>query len=707
MPRSPNQDGYTERLRNRNPDGSGNFNRSLPIDRNGNQRANNHLNNRDPGRDPGRNIDRFSPKTPTNRDTPQATKPGTPPGTERHGPNRNPDDRFRAKNNSPEDKERPHVIERRPPGVPPPPITPPNHPNKPAPPLPPNTGNPRHPFPGNPGGWTNRRGEHGNFHGYDPRWRIHNNWRVFNHGRPGDWAGAYPWDPFWGGYYYWGGAYHFWGGRYYYPYYGPSYYGWYDYDSTYESSKSEAASEDTSIPFFFPPNTPPLGTPPPEMVRLGYSETPPKSLIHVINEPFYAQLGTQLVRNSLHKDQEQRIQAYLERKRTELGLLQAKLAEFENLAPEAKRAALQNLAATQAPALAALDNEAEAIRTSLLHQGLAGLFRSSINWNAQRQWNMSNLGDVKEDTRQRMLFLVVRASVYYQDGLSTSQRRLAHEAAMELQIKAYAPAATGKEETLMFFSPEMAQIQIPSDLSPSLQAKFSAYNEAKRRLRAELVGAIEALDFPEKKVSAKTFAAIAEAQAPKFEALEVIADDIREEIIQTHSQLDPASRLGLPEELRARIKAFSTEKTLLKDKLLETYENLKEMVYPARLNMNTQPNETNPSQIDFTVAPRLGQSDERLRQMHKMLYDFNQERQEHFIALAAEQESLQSAIAAHIQTKGLTDKDPAALLDQCVSWARYRDYHTAVFEPGLSIEQRRLLFDGATEEMALPLPPRE
>ena len=34
----------------------------------------------------------------------------------------------------------------------------------------------------------------------------------------------------------------------------------------------------------------------------------------------------------------------------------------------------------------------------------------------------------------------------------------------------------------------------------------------------------------------------------------------------------------------------------------------------------------------------------------------------------------------------------------------YRDYQTAVLQPGLSPEQRRLLFEGALEKLALPLP---
>jgi hypothetical protein len=41
------------------------------------------------------------------------------------------------------------------------------------------------------------------------------------------------------------------------------------------------------------------------------------------------------------------------------------------------------------------------------------------------------------------------------------------------------------------------------------------------------------------------------------------------------------------------------------------------------------------------------------------------------------------------------------------SEAAFRDYRTAVFEPGLSLEQRRLLFDSAVEQLNLPLPAGE
>jgi hypothetical protein len=40
-------------------------------------------------------------------------------------------------------------------------------------------------------------------------------------------------------------------------------------------------------------------------------------------------------------------------------------------------------------------------------------------------------------------------------------------------------------------------------------------------------------------------------------------------------------------------------------------------------------------------------------------------------------------------------------------WDKYRDYQAAALQPGLSPEQRRLLFAAAIEKLALPLPPAE
>jgi hypothetical protein len=79
----------------------------------------------------------------------------------------------------------------------------------------------------------------------------------------------------------------------------------------------------------------------------------------------------------------------------------------------------------------------------------------------------------------------------------------------------------------------------------------------------------------------------------------------------------------------------------------------------------------------------------------------------------AEQINEKDAIRAEIiQTLG---KEKAATVDQMLVAAMrvvtakatedsYRDYRIAVFQPGLSPEQRRLYFDGVLEQLALPLP---
>ena len=52
-------------------------------------------------------------------------------------------------------------------------------------------------------------------------------------------------------------------------------------------------------------------------------------------------------------------------------------------------------------------------------------------------------------------------------------------------------------------------------------------------------------------------------------------------------------------------------------------------------------------------------------------------------------------------------KNFSEALQQLETWRSYRNYQIAVFEPGLSPEQRRLLFDLALEKLSLPLPAGE
>jgi hypothetical protein len=96
------------------------------------------------------------------------------------------------------------------------------------------------------------------------------------------------------------------------------------------------------------------------------------------------------------------------------------------------------------------------------------------------------------------------------------------------------------------------------------------------------------------------------------------------------------------------------------------------------------------------------------------LASFNAEQSRRVSALIREKDFIQKSLLEVAKTKLKADAT-AADVDGLIkhfaqkfsdqeSWQRYRDYDTAVFEPGLSPEQRRLLFAEALVQLDLPLP---
>ena len=77
--------------------------------------------------------------------------------------------------------------------------------------------------------------------------------------------------------------------------------------------------------------------------------------------------------------------------------------------------------------------------------------------------------------------------------------------------------------------------------------------------------------------------------------------------------------------------------------------------------------------------------------------------------LLAERDAIRAEAGAALGVKESAKLDQALGTAVRVANARetetvYREYRQALFEPGLSPEQRRLLFDGAVERLELPLP---
>jgi len=525
-------------------------------------------------------------------------------------------------------------------------------------------------------------------------------WRYF-HG-PGYTYGR-PWDPFWGEAFYWNGAYHYWGGRYYSPFdnvYGWNWYqnDWYEkrYSTDPEPSPLERIREN-DIPFFFPPFPPPVGVSAPLPDGSSLTEAAPKTLGMYLNESFYPQLGTRLRQGLLTKEMESLITKYRQKKLEETRRLREKLAEVAARPLEERKALLQSFAGEQRIRLQELEREEERIRSGLLSRRLG---EASIDWNSQREWKLADSSDQDADARKRMLFLVVRAAAHYRSSLSASQRRLAAEAAMEIQMELFreaAGAASEASETILFFSPEKVQIRLPHDLPESLRIRLGVYAETKARLRGELVAAIEAADDDSDVKRKIAFEALARRQASSLDALEVMADEIRTEIIRTNSQFEPPARLGLPAKLIERLTTFNAEKEKLRRELARLHENL-----AARLAAEEKTGSSATSTLDGE-PPASGPSEQLARELE----EFRQKNSTRFAELDSNMASIKTELDAHLEQKGMAGRDINKLTAELTQWVRQQDYQTAVFEPGLSLEQRRLLFDAALEEMDMPLPRRE
>ena len=125
-----------------------------------------------------------------------------------------------------------------------------------------------------------------------------------------------------------------------------------------------------------------------------------------------------------------------------------------------------------------------------------------------------------------------------------------------------------------------------------------------------------------------------------------------------------------------------------------------------------------PDNVSSTITLRAkirpsAMSEEIKYRIQATVAAFNRESAQRTVTLKREAESLRAEIAAHAathpQTLGgrSTDewwKHAIEALQEEDDPAPYREYRTAVFEPGLSPEQRRLLFAAAVRELRLPLP---
>jgi hypothetical protein len=463
--------------------------------------------------------------------------------------------------------------------------------------------------------------------------------------------------------------------------------------------------------FFFPPTPPPLGGPILLFRRygIGQPETQLPQLIPYVGEPFYAPLSAHLHREDLSKKQLARLDAYQAGRSSLLAELHAKLVAVRDLDAAARARALAELAAQQTPRLAALELEAEALRDHLVNGSFT---QSGADWNDNRTWSLGD--DLRYESRVDE-FKVVRAAAFFTAGLSPAQRRLLRELAMELDEPIGEPTdaiALDAPKPFFYFAPETARIELPSGLTPEITAKLDAYREAKAALKAELRAAIYNQDraffgF----TRTKALRALAEQQAARLAALEPQAEEIRQ-LLATYPRSSRPTLSLLPEELNQRIAVYLREKQDLQRTLVDKLAAIKAALPEHRVEFQRQGESFT---IDIITSRRAGRGDiAKVDALKAELTPFNAEQVRRFVTLARQKDQIQADLTKAVKAKlnptaGNVDMDRllrnfATQFSQHETWQRYRDYDTAVFEPGLSPEQRRLLYADALVRLDLPLP---
>jgi hypothetical protein len=475
---------------------------------------------------------------------------------------------------------------------------------------------------------------------------------------------------------------------------------------------NEQSAGSNRRPIYFPPTPPPLDTPSPGPPVGEPMLVAPDELAAYVYDLFYAPLSTRLAQGNLTDSLRRRLDAYQRMKLELQDQLHVKLGTLASVDAATKESTLAAFAREQAPRLAALESTAEKLRADLLRGGLVGLFSGTGDWNEHRTWRLGTGRLIRDDDETTAAkFRVARAAVYYQDGLNTAQRRLLQEIAMELQVQAFKPAgATATaDDGLLFFSPDTARVRLPADLPPALADKGAAYQLEKSTLKTELRDTLFEQDRASNSARSRALQQLAEAQAPRVAALEQLAEEIRRELA---AHASAAKSISFPPELTARLIAHQKKRAALQGAIHAKLEEISRILPLTQIKVVQHTDDAVGSATLTLEFRTTASSSDKRRLVQAAVTAFNREHREQAAALATESASIRAAITALADNSDLASgKKIDRVLQEFARTSMksevrplYEDYALAVLQPGLSPEQRRLLFDAALQKLALPLP---
>ncbi len=485
-----------------------------------------------------------------------------------------------------------------------------------------------------------------------------------------------------------------------------------------QSTRGDRNSSPTSFPdegmrsqflmrqhVFFPPVPPALGRPV-NRVPAPSDGRPaaPRELAPYVNEIFYPMLAARYSTRSLKDPQRRQLDAYRANKLALQRELTAELQRLQGAEPAARAAALAQLARAQAPRLTQLENDAEALRREL--------YLSEHTWGAVREWR---LGD-----RDRRGFSpieiahVMRSYAFFQHGLLPAQRRLLREIAMELLLAAEDQEKATANQPHVFFPPEPARVSFPDDIPAEAARLLAEFQTRKSTLKKELYDAIyrhdgELLGF----LKGNTIGALVTKQSARLEQLEKLAEDVRR-ALPTGASARPAApptRSPLPAALQERLALLLATYAEAQKAAVEKIDAILAAAAGLPLQSSIR---FDADGLKFVVVPTrmAGRQPEVLRRIEGVRAEISAVAEDYGRKLAEllnertairEEAGRQLGVADATKLEATMMTAVRSSVEQ-QSLASYDEYRLAVFEPGLSPAQRRILFDRVMEQFDLPLP---
>lgn len=464
---------------------------------------------------------------------------------------------------------------------------------------------------------------------------------------------------------------------------------------------------------FFPPAVPVYGEAlPEEPSRVAGPRLPaPSELADFVNEFFYPALSVRLFDDSLPRRTEARLDAYRALRSQLLNELADQLTAVSDTEQEPRTAELRVFAAEQNPRIRSFETEAEQLRREVID---GRFIDRRADWNRSRRWFLGATKFPNDWAEREAEYQVVRAAAFGWDGWLVEQRGLLVELAYELRARARAsrpiPPPKTDDAMAMFFSPAMARMRLPPKLPPELVALIGRFNQEKAALKRELRDTVFATDKVAREERLTVVTALAESQWPRFAPLEALAEEIRIGLAAL-----PVPRLSapphVPPPLLARIDKYMADRQAFIRDFNQAMKAAAESVAPPQLDGKLSEDER---------VQRVRQhNEERAALRERVAKQFQIHSQSRFEVLRADYDQIQISLklvaAAQFDPetgKPLTSETLlraySLAMDKFQAFGReeviYRGYRTAMLMPGLSPEQRRLLFGAALVGLAQPLP---